>query len=318
VDRLTGIQIYVRVVETGSFSKAARDFNCTQPTVTKYVASLEKKLGARLLNRNTRGVSLTEIGALYYEKCKTILHELEEVDGIIGRSIDQLEGTLRVSTSVAFGRRIIAPLLIEFLRDHPHIKVDLNCEDTYVDLVAHGVDVAIRMGALADSSLGARYIGTNPWVMVASPEYLAKEGTPGGPDELSSRDCLIYSSVQGDDVWHLRAPGGERHPVAVAGRLRSNNLATILAAARAHLGIAVLPHYVAAVSLRSGEVVQIMQSYALQEQEIHAVYPSPKLVPPKVLCLIDYIQGKFEDDWWVRLTSPGGPVVASRQYSGVE
>jgi DNA-binding transcriptional LysR family regulator len=299
LDRLTGIQIFARAVETGSFSKAARDLNLTQPTVTKHVASLERKLGARLLNRNTRGISVTEIGALYYEKCKAILRELEEADGLIGLKQDRLQGVLRVSTSVAFGRRVMAPLLIEFGGKNPGLRMDLNCEDTYVDLVAQGIDIAIRLGKLADSSLGGRYLGTNPWVMVASPEHLAAHGTPRAPEELSSWPCLVYSSVQGDDVWHLRALSGERHSVPVKRRLRSNNLSTILEAASAHLGIAILPQYVASASLRSGRVVEVMADYALQEQEIHAVYPSPKLVPAKVLSFIDFIRGRFKGEWWL-------------------
>ena len=298
MDRLTGIHIFARAVETGSFSKAARDLNLTQPTVTKHVASLERKLGARLLNRNTRGISVTEIGSLYYEKCKSILHALEQADGLIGAKHDRLEGVLRVSTSAAFGRRALAPLLIEFSEKNPGLRIDLNCEDTYVDLIAQGIDVAIRMGKLANSSLGGRYIGTNPWVMVASPAHLAACGTPRAPDDLASRPCLVYSSVQGDDVWHLRAPDGARYSVPVKGRLRSNNLSTILAAAAAHLGIAILPHYVASASLRSGRVVEIMGNYALQEQEIHAVYPSPKLVPAKVVTFIELIRGRFKGEWW--------------------
>jgi DNA-binding transcriptional LysR family regulator len=302
LDRLTGIQAFARAVETGSFSKAARDLNLTQPTVTKHVASLEKKLGARLLNRNTRGISVTETGVLYYVKCKSILRELEEADSLIGLRRDRLEGVLRVSTSVAFGRRALAPLIIEFCDQNPGLRIDLNCEDTYVDLIAHGIDVAIRMGKLADSSLGGRYIGTNPWVMVASPEHLEAHGTPQGPDELASRPCLVYSSVQGDDVWHLRAPSGERQAIPVKGRLRSNNLSTILAAASAHLGIAILPHYVASGALRSRRVREIMRGYALQQQEIHAVYPSPKLVPAKVLLFIEFIRGRFQGEWWLEVS----------------
>ena len=302
MDRLTGIQIFARAVETGSFSKAARDLNLTQPTVTKHVASLEQKLGARLINRNTRGISVTEVGALYYEKCKSILRELEEADSLIGVRQGRLEGMLRVSTSVAFGRRVLAPLLIEFSEKNPALRIDLSCEDTYVDLIAQGIDIAIRLGRLADSTLGGRYIGTNPWVMVASPEHLAVHGTPRLPEELSSWPCLVYSSVQGDDVWYLRAPSGERFSVPVRGRLRSNNLSTVLAAASAHLGIAILPHYVASAALRSGRVVEIMAEYALHEQEIHAVYPSPKLVPAKVLSFIEFIRGRFKGEWWLSVS----------------
>lgn len=299
MDRLTGIQIFARCVETGSLSKTARDLNMSQPSVTKLMASLERTLGARLLNRNTRGISVTEIGALYYEKCKTILRQLEEADGIISATQGRLVGALRVGTSVAFGRRVLAPLLIEFSERNPDLRVDLSCEDTYVDLVAQGVDVAVRLGKLADSSLGGRYIGVNPWVMIASPQYLARSGIVRTPEELSARDCLVYSSVQGDDIWRLCSPSGERYSIPVRGRLRSNNLSTILAAATANLGVAILPRYVVSASLRTGRVVEIMTDYALQEQEIHAVYPSPKLVPAKVVSFIDFIRSRFRRDWWL-------------------
>jgi DNA-binding transcriptional LysR family regulator len=302
VDRLTAIQIFARVVETGSFSKAARDLNLSQPTVTKHIASMELALGARLLNRNTRGVSLTEIGSLYYERCKNILQELEYADSLVGLRNDRIEGILRVSTSVAFGRRVIAPLLVDFIARNPAIRVDLSCDDTYVDLVGQGVDVAIRMGRLADSSLGGRYIGTNPWVMVASPDYLRIHGIPCQPNDLSAHDCLVYSSVQGDDLWHIRSSDGRRYSVPVKGRLRSNNLTTLAEGACAHLGLAILPRYVATPLLDSGELRSVMGSYSLHEQEIHAVFPSPKLVPPKVLSFINFIQGKFKGDWWVTLT----------------
>jgi DNA-binding transcriptional LysR family regulator len=263
---------------------------------------MEHNLGARLLNRNTRGISLTEIGSLYYERCKTILQELEYADSLVGLRHDRIEGVLRVSTSVAFGRRVIAPLLMDFIKENPAIRVDLSCEDTYVDLIAQGIDVAIRMGRLADSSLGGRFIGTNPWIMVASPEYLHDRGVPHEPGELSTRDCLIYSSVQGDDLWHIRSSNGDRYSVPVMGRLRSNNLTTLAEGACAHLGIAILPRYVATPLLASGQLEPIMESYSLHEQEIHAVFPSPKLVPPKVLSFINFIQGKLKGDWWATLT----------------
>ncbi len=160
------------------FPKPRSDVQLTQPTVTKHVAALEKNLGARLLNRNTRGLSLTEIGAAYYEKCKAILEQFEEADQLVNLRQREISGRLRVGTSVAFGRRVITPLILDFMRRHPQLQIDLGFVDTYVDLVAQGIDVSIRMGQLADSSLGARYLGSNPWIVVASPKYLKKHGTP--------------------------------------------------------------------------------------------------------------------------------------------
>jgi DNA-binding transcriptional LysR family regulator len=301
MDRLQAMEMFVRVVETGSFSKAAKEFATTQPTVTKQVAATEARLKVRLLNRNTRGVSITEAGALYYEKCKCIVREVEEADSIVRLRQSQAQGLLRVGSSVAFGRRVIVPLALEFMADHPQLQVDLSFEDRYTDLVAQGIDVAIRMGKLADSSLGARYLGTNPWVLVASPKYIRKHGTLKRATELSAHPALIYSSVQGNDVWRVQSPKGETVTVPVSGRLRSNNLSAVLAAARGGLGIAGLPWYVAHDSLASGQVVEVLKGCSLPEQEIHAVFPSPKLVPGKVQAFMAYLQGKFGERWWERL-----------------
>ncbi|MGJ7609189.1 LysR substrate-binding domain-containing protein [Variovorax sp. LT1R20] len=298
MDRLLAMEMFVRVVETGSFSKAAREFNTTQPTVTKQIAATETRLKVRLLNRNTRGVSLTEPGALYYEKCKTIVRDAEEADSIVQLRQNQAQGLLRVGTSVAFGRRVVVPLALEYMRRHPQVQLDLSFEDRYVDLIAQGIDVAIRMGKLADSSLGARYLGANPWVMVAAPGYLKKHGTPKRAQDLSAHVALIYSSVVGDEFWRMHTPKGEPVTVPVSGRFRSNNLSAVLAAARDGLGIALMPRYVASESMAAGKVVAVLGDHALPEQEIHAVFPSPKLVPGKVSGFVAFLQGRFDEGWW--------------------
>jgi DNA-binding transcriptional LysR family regulator len=301
MDRLQAMEMFVRVVETGSFSKAAAEFATTQPTVTKQVAAIEARLKVRLLNRNTRGVSLTEAGALYYEKCKDIVRAAQEADSVARTRQTQAQGLLRVGSSVAFGRRVVVPLALEFMKAHPQLQVDLSFEDRYTDLVAQGIDVAVRLGKLADSALGARTLGTNPWLMVASPKYLKKQGAPKRPADLISHDTWIYSSVQGNDVWRVLSPRGEATTVPVTGKLRSNNLSAVLAAARSHLGIAALPWYVANDSLAAGHVVPVLKGYSLPEQEIHAVYPSPKLVPQKVQTFIAFLQGRFGAQWWEQL-----------------
>ncbi len=300
MDRITGWQLFVRAAESGSFSQAARDLNLTQPTVTKHVAALEGRLGARLLNRNTRGLSLTEAGALYYDRCKQILERIEEADDIVDTRQSQVRGTLRIGTSLAFGRRVITPLVLEFMKRHPALRIDLSFEDAYVDLVARGIDVAIRMGKLADSSLGARYLGANPWVMVASPAYLKKHGVPRLPADLARHNVLIYSTVLGDDRLHFTRSGHRPATVAVHGSLRANNLSTILDAAQAHMGLAALPCYVAAASVDARRVVVVLDDYTLAAQEIHAVYASPRQVPAKVTALIAYLQDFFQGPWWTR------------------
>ncbi|NCT83504.1 MAG: LysR family transcriptional regulator [Comamonadaceae bacterium] len=298
MDRVTGVQLFIRVVETGSFSKAAQEFGITQPTATKAVAETERRLGARLLHRSTRGVTPTEIGALYYDKCKLIAREIDEADNLATLLQSRIGGTLRISTSVAFGRRAMLPLVLRYMREHPEVTVDLSFDDRYVNLVEQGVDLAIRMGRLADSTLGARYLGTNPWLMVAAPDYLARHGAPLVAADLARHACVIYSSVQGDDRWTLATPAGEEQAVPVAGPMRSNNLTAVLAATRAGMGLAVLPWYVAREALADGSVCQVLADHGLPAQDMHAVFPSPKLVPFKVTSFIAFLQRELQGEWW--------------------
>jgi DNA-binding transcriptional LysR family regulator len=298
MDRVAGIRLFIRVVETGSFSRAAADLGVTQPTATKHVAALEAKLGARLFHRSTRGVTPTEVGSAYYDKCKAIAHELDAADDLAALMNSRVQGVLRINTSVAFGRRVLTPLVLRFMQLHPGLQVDLGFDDRYVNLVEHGVDVAIRMGRLADSQLGARYLGANPWVLVASRDYLRRRGVPAQPADLVQHDALIYSSVQGDERWHFSGPDGRALQVPVKGPLRSNNLSALLAAARAGMGLAVLPWYVAHDSVRDAALQPLLSAWALPAQEIHAVFTSPRLVPAKVRGFVDWLQDRFPDRWW--------------------
>ena len=298
MDRVTGIALFIRIVETGSFTKAADETGITQPTATKAVAAMEQRLGARLLHRSTRGITPTEVGALYYDKCKLIAREIDEADNLAMLLQSQVGGMLRISTSVAFGRRVVVPLVVRYMALHPLVTIDLSFDDRYVNLVEQGIDLAIRMGPMADSSLGARYLGTNPWVMVAAPSYLAARGVPRSAADLSGHDCVVYSSVQGDDHWSLHTEAGDKRSVLVKGPLRSNNLSAVLAAARAGMGLAVLPWYVARESLAEGVVVPVLGDHGLPGQEIHAVFPSPKLVPLKVTSFTGFLQQALAGDWW--------------------
>lgn len=301
MDRITGVQLFVRIVETGSFSKASVDLGVTQPTATKHVAAVEARLGARLLNRNTRGVSATEIGALYYDKCKAIQRVLEEADNLASLLQSRVSGQLRVSTSVSFGRLVLTPLVLAFMRKYPEISIDLSFDDRYVNLVEQGVDVAIRMGQLADSSLGARYLGQNPWVLVASPDYVRRHGAPQSPADVALHPCLVYSSVQGDERWRFTGAAerpGHEDAVPVRGPLRTNNLSVLLEAAQSGLGLAILPWYVAQGAVSEGRITPLLTDFGLPVQEMHAVFPSPKLVPSKVSSFIGFLQEEFTPAWW--------------------
>lgn len=301
MERIQDIRLFVRVVDLGSFSKAAAEAGIGQPAATKQINRMEKLLGARLLHRTTHGVSPTEIGLLYYEKCKLICHHVEEAESVGSLLQTQAQGAIRISSSVAFGRRVMAPLVLEFMRMNPHLQIELNCEDRYVNLVEHGVDVAIRLGKLVDSTLGAAYLGVNPWVLVASPAYIKERGRPKKPADLSRHDALIYSSVQGDERWQLTGGDGKLASVPVHGRLRSNNLSMLLVAARHGFGIAALPRYVAHTSLETRAIVSLLDDWQLPQQEVHAVFPSPRLVPAKVKLFITWLQGQFGAQWWANM-----------------
>ena len=291
---------FVRVVETGSFSKAAAELGMTQPTATKAVAEAERRLGARLLHRTTRGVTPTELGSLYYERCKVVVHHFAEAEQVASEGVGLIGGTLRVNTSVAFGRRVMAPLVLRYMHEHRGLHIDLSLDDRYVNLVEQGVDVAIRMGRLADSTLGASYLGVNPWVLVASPAYLSRRGMPSTPSDLADHDCLVYSSVQGDARWLFHRSSAGDESVPVRGPLRSNNLSTVLAACEAGLGLAVLPRYVARESIQSARVQPLLTEYMLPIQEVHAVFTSPKQLPQKVSTFVRWLQAQMQGDWWER------------------
>ena len=252
-------------------------------------------------------MSATEIGALYYEKCKTIQRELEEADNLASLLQSRIGGQLRISTSVAFGRRVLTPVVLAFMRQHPEITVDLSFDDRYVNLVEQGIDVAIRMGRLADSSLGARYLAQNPWVLVASPAYLEAHAAPTTPAEVAAHPCLIYNTVQGDERWHFTSKNGANgveESVPVRGPLRTNNLSVLLEAARNGMGLAMLPWYVAHESVQDGKVTPLLTDFALPVQEMHAVFPSPKLLPSKVSGFIGFLQSQLGTEWWKSVKAP--------------
>lgn len=309
MDRIQSLRLFIRVVDLGSFSKAAAELGVGQPAATKQVAALEANLGSRLLHRSTRGVTPTEIGQLYYDKCKLIAHHVDEAESVAALMQAQVQGGLRISTSVAFGRRVLVPWVMGFMRHNPRLQIDLSFEDRQVDLIEQGIDVAVRMGRLADSSLGSRYLGVNPWLVVAAPAYLAKRGEPRTPADLAGHDALIYSTVQGDARWLFSGADGQPRPTDVRGPLRSNNLSALLAAARGGLGLAALPWYVAHASVRSGAVQPVLRDWRLPSQEIHAVFPSPRMVPAKVTGFIDWLQLQISERWW---ESPASDAIAPR------
>jgi|TARA_Y100000310_G_scaffold317937_1_gene371408 DNA-binding transcriptional LysR family regulator len=287
MDRLSAMSMFVRVVETGSFSAVAKEIHTTQPTISKNIAELESWLGAKLLNRSTRSLRLTESGADYYERCVAILQEVDEAEQSVGQLQTLPKGVVRISTVVAFGRLHIVPRLAEFFASYPDIHIDVRMNDRIVDLVEEGVDVAFRMGKLPDSSLVAKTLCSSPMVTVATPGYLKSHGIPQHPRELKEHDCVIYTEwARSHDIDYLEE--GEPLRVRVDGRLLTNNSEAMRAALLSGLGIAKAPKWLVGDALKSGELVSILADYQTNPVDIHAVYPSGRHLPSKVRCLIDF------------------------------
>ena len=298
MDRLASIDLFIRVVETGSFSKAAESLGIAQPTATKAVAAIEQRLGARLLHRSTRGITPTEVGALYYGKCKHISSDVEDAENLAALVQGGVGGQIRISTPLAFGRMILTPLAMRYMNENPSIRIDLGMDDRFVDLVEDGIDVAIRMGRLAASTFGARFLGVMHWVIVASPDYLAQHSAPQVPSDLSQHPCVIYSNMQGEDHWTFTGPTGEEMSVQVHGRLRTNNKSAIFEATCQGFGVAMLPWYLVRQAIADGALQRVLEDHALPSHDIHAVYPSPKLVSKKTTHFIEFLQHSLMGEWW--------------------
>lgn len=294
MDQLGAMRAFVRVVQTGSFSAVGRELDTTQATISKKVAALEAKLGVKLLTRSSRDVSLTQAGADYYEQAVVMLAELDEVETRIRSQVATPKGTLRVTAPVAFGRIVIAPIIGEFLEMYPDIKVDMSLGDRHVDLIAEGVDVAIRARQLEDSSLIARHLFENPLLLVASPKYLAQHGEPREPADLKRHSCIVYSLLRSGTNWHFEQKGKEIS-VPVSGRFQSDNGDTNLEVALAGLGIAELPIWMVAEHLQANRLKQVLSDYQADTVPFNAIYPQNRYVPLKVRCFVDFLKEKLAD-----------------------
>ncbi len=293
MDVLLSMSIFRRVAETENFSEVAREMGISQPTVSKQIAALEKHLNVKLLNRSTRQLSLTDIGKQYYSQCVQLLDELNECESRIRNQQSELAGLLRINTPITFGELNIVPHLWQFLADYPDLKIDLVMDDHYVDLVKEGVDMAIRVGPLTDSTLIARKIGDSPRVTVASPAYLAKHGEPKTLQDLKQHNCLVYMLLATRNDWHFSGPQGNES-IRVEGRFSVNNPRVIRNAVLAGQGIAVTPIWLIEDCIKSGEVTVILDEYIPTPLEIHALYPARRFVPAKVRSFIDYLQEIFK------------------------
>lgn len=289
MDQLSALRAFCRVVEAGGFSAAATALNVSHTVMSKQVRQLETMLGAQLLNRSTRRLSLTEAGQTYYSHARRILDELQEADLAVTRHHTAPHGTLRLSAPMAFGTLDVAVWLPRFMALYPELRVDLVCNDRYVDLIEEGFDVALRLARdMPDSTLMARKLGSAPSVLVASPAYLKQHGMPATPQELAQHNCLRFTLTPKPDEWEFSTPDGERVTVTVRGNLQSNTSMALRWAALAGSGIANTAAFIVRDDLARGDLVPVLSGYTLRARELYALYPHNRHLSPKVRAFIDF------------------------------
>ncbi|GAA3582457.1 LysR family transcriptional regulator [Marinobacter xestospongiae] len=289
MDRLKGLEYYKRIVELGSFTAVAEEFGCSNAVISKYVRFLEDWTGARLVNRNTRTISITEEGQSFYDYCVGVLSNTARVMDDL-RQDDRAGGQLVVACPVSMSLTILAPVLFRFQQAHPELVVRLRQSDAMTDLISEGVDLAIRATAsLDDSALVAIAVGTMPRCLVAAPDYLARHGTPTTLEELGQHRCLIFSLSQDSQHWQF-GEGETAQTVAVSGPLVSDNSLMLVEAACHGLGIVLVPRGYVSQQLASGELVALDLQPEPVSRTIYAVYPDRRHLPQRVRLFIDFLK----------------------------
>lgn len=291
---LLDVLAFVRVAETGAFSRAAERMGMSKSIVSRRVARLEEQLGARLLTRSASGAQPTDAGQAYFRRAANVLAELEAAQEVVAEAVTQVAGPIRLTAPLSFGIQHLAPALTEFAALHPRVELDISFEDRNVDLVAGGFDLAVRIGTLPDSALVARRIAPSRRVLVGSPDYLERRGRPSHPRELTGHDILLY----GNEQWRFRI-GNRLETVRVQPRLRADNGEMLRAAASAGLGLCILPTFIASTAIESGEVEVLLRDFPLPEGGLHAVMPPGRAATARVRALVDFLAARFgpEPKW---------------------
>jgi DNA-binding transcriptional LysR family regulator len=301
MDRFTRLSVFVRVVETGSFSAAAEKLGLSRAAASKSVQQLEEHLGARLLNRTTRRLSVTEEGSALYERAVRLLGELDEAEREAAAGAGDPRGTLRLSAPVSFGTLHLGPAVAEFLCQHPHVHVALALEDRFVDLVEDGFDAAIRIGQLADSSLVARRLCATRLILAAAPAYWQRKGRPDHPADLAAEDCFVYTLQAAGRSWHLVDGGGKETVLQARGALAVNNGDVLRAAALAGAGVVLLPDFLIGPDIKAGRLERALPQWRGPEFGVHAVWPSSRHVPARLRVFVDFLAQRLapQPDWAV-------------------
>lgn len=293
MDRLSAMQTFVRVVEAGGFSAVARERNTAQSAISKQVAALEKHLGAKLLTRTTRSLALTEDGERYFEATRRLIGDVAEAEALLYRGQQQLSGWMRVAAPAGFGLRVMLPHINRFLADHPGVKIDFKLDDSFIDLIEQGIDVAVRIGALSDSSLIARRVGSSRGVVVASRTYVealpASLPLPLAPDDLLLHPCIVYTASRTRNAWSLTGADGATATVSVHGSLQTNNSELARASVLSGTGISLVPTWMFREELASGDVQHLMPKWAGSPLPIHLVYAPHRQRSAKVQAFSEHM-----------------------------
>lgn len=298
MDRIDDVALFLRVVELGSISAAARSLDLSPAVASQRIRRLEGTLGVRLLQRTTRRLHATPEGALLATQGRVLVEEFDSLAASLRASggVGGVAGVLRMSASASFGRQYIAPLLPEFLARYPALRLSLDLDDRVVDLVGGGYDLAIRIGTLPDSSLVARPLARNRKVLCAAPDYLARHGTPRMPEDLAGHDgVLLFGSHGRQDLWHLRDAAGRETVIRMQARFESNLGEALRDAALSGLGIAMHSVWHVHDDLRAGRLQVVLPDYRLPAGGIHAVMPQRRMVPPRVTAVVDFLRERLGD-----------------------
>lgn len=289
MDKLTSMTVFVRVAKAGSFAGAARDLGISRAMATKHIMSLESALDTRLFNRTTRSLSLTEVGASYLERCQQVLLDVDEMESAVTHLQAEPRGVLKISAPPVIGATHIAPALSEFLKQNDDLSVEMILKGSHVDLIDEGVDIAIFLGKLQDTSLVARKLATSELVVCGAPEYFEQHGTPNEPEDLVDHSCLVNWAIPPRDRWKFRGVLGDRE-VKVTGRMQANVADPIRMAASNGLGLVMLPKYIVGRDIEKGKLQVVLEQYSISPLEIHAVYPHRKYLSAKVREFLDFLQ----------------------------
>eukprot|EP01037_Dinobryon_pediforme_P014086 gene14086-14205_t len=296
MDRLQSMRVFAKVADSGSFASAADSLGLANSVVTRYVADLEHHLGARLLNRTTRSLSLTEAGSIYIERCHQILAEIDEASQIIGQATGTLRGPLRVNAPVSFGIRYLAPIAAKFAKENPDVRLDVTLVDRTVDIIEEGVDLAIRVARIPSSSLIARKLAPARMVVCASPAYLRANGMPKKPGDLVNHRCLEYTYSPTHDEWRFICPDKREVGVRINSALYSNNGDILRAAALEGVGIIMMPTFLVGSDFSAGRLVPLLLDYELPELGIYALFNSRQYVSAKLRAFIDFVAASVTKD----------------------